>query len=87
MPFLPGGLDDIIIPGESTIDSKQLRKVAPGLSRGLRLPGDEDDDILDLDLAESGSEEKEPGSPVSLSDDAPGGSALTRLPGRKCSAG
>ncbi|KAF7784214.1 hypothetical protein Agabi119p4_379 [Agaricus bisporus var. burnettii] len=59
VPFLPGGLDDIIIPGESTTGTKQLRKVAPGLSRGLRLPGDEDDDILDLDFTEHTNEEKE----------------------------
>lgn len=39
--------------------TKQLRKVAPGLSRGLRLLGDEDDDILDLDFTEHTNEGKE----------------------------
>lgn len=62
MPFLPGGLDDIVLPekaGESSTNNKQLRKVAPGLSRGLRLPGDEDDEILDLDVdkVDDGGEE------------------------------
>jgi hypothetical protein len=62
------------------MDNKQLRKVAPGLSRGLRLPGDEDDDILDLDLADSASEGKEPEYSVRLSDD-PCNNSLTRLLG------
>jgi hypothetical protein len=53
VPFWPGGLDaaardpggvDAYITGE-----KGLRTVAPGLSRGLRLPGETlDDDFVDV---------------------------------------
>lgn len=37
------------------MDNKQLREVAPGLSRGIRLPGEVENKILDLDVV--GSEE------------------------------
>lgn len=57
VPFLPGGLDDIVAsikPGDPSANDKQLRKVAPGLSRGIRLPGEIEDEILDLDIDETG---------------------------------
>ena len=48
VPFLPGGLDSVK-PADDVIDfqegSSQLRTVAPGLSRGLRLPGQNEDDL------------------------------------------
>lgn len=55
MPFWPGGLDNVK-SSEDTLDfiegSSQLRTVAPGLSRGLRLPGqsldDTDPDVVGL---------------------------------------
>ena len=55
VPFLPGGLD-VLKPSNDVIDlpegSAHLRTVAPGLSRGLRLPGDgvedADSDMVDL---------------------------------------
>lgn len=53
MPFLPGGLDDIIVSGEPSTDNRRLRKIAPGLSRGLRLSGNDQDDILGLDINEA----------------------------------
>lgn len=37
--------------GECSINEKQLRKIAPGLSRGLRSPGVEDE-IFDLNVDE-----------------------------------
>ena len=51
VPFWPGGLEDAVISrGTGDIseeEKKQLRTVAPGLSRGLRLPGDpEEDEVL-----------------------------------------
>ncbi|KAJ3551432.1 hypothetical protein NP233_g13083 [Leucocoprinus birnbaumii] len=63
VPFLPGGLDDIVAPsksGEDSVNSKLLRKVAPGLSRGIRLPGEEEDDVLDLNIDETGEGVEEP---------------------------
>ncbi|KAH9929726.1 antiviral helicase [Fomitopsis serialis] len=60
VPFWPGGLDNIKADATAVDDlheeAKGLRKVAPGLSRGLRLPGDEaDEDALDdLDFAQGG---------------------------------
>jgi len=32
------------------VNNKQLREVAPGLSRGIRLPGEVENSILDLDV-------------------------------------
>ncbi|TFK26711.1 translation repressor [Coprinopsis marcescibilis] len=54
VPFLPGGLDDIPLESLSSVaidgSTRGLRTVAPGLSRGLRLPGEPvSDDILNLD--------------------------------------
>lgn len=53
MPFRPGGLDDISLDPVFSLDpilnsKKGLRKVAPGLSRGLRLPGNgvEDEELV-----------------------------------------
>ena len=41
VPFWPGGFDDEVIePTSVASDSKGFRTVAPGLPRGLRLPGD-----------------------------------------------
>lgn len=60
VPFLPGGLDDIIKSGEnerSPVNKKRLREVAPGLSRGIRLPGELDNKNLGLDVV--GTEEGE----------------------------
>ncbi|KAG6846093.1 hypothetical protein H0H87_006457 [Tephrocybe sp. NHM501043] len=55
VPFWPGGLEDPLVkpdhgsPGEKAV--KGLRTIAPGLSRGLRLPGDvmEDENLMALD--------------------------------------
>ncbi|KAL1661387.1 NUC185 domain-containing protein [Schizophyllum commune] len=48
VPFWPGGLEDAVISrgtGDITEEEKkQLRTVAPGLSRGLRLPGDPEEE-------------------------------------------
>ncbi len=53
MPFWPGGLDDVrkdtFTVKELDETSNGLRKVPPGLSRGLRLPGAELEDML-IDL-------------------------------------
>lgn len=55
VPFWPGGLEDPIIepPEANTTDSKPkgLRTIPPGFARGLRLPGDDEDeeDLLSLD--------------------------------------
>ncbi|KAI6153957.1 ATP-dependent RNA helicase [Pisolithus tinctorius] len=49
IPFQPGGLDDVLLSSKTGQPNERgLRTVAPGLSRGLRLPGDEvDDETLD----------------------------------------
>lgn len=55
MPFWPGGLDNLK-PSNEAIElqegSAQLRTVAPGLSRGLRLPAsdDTDPDVVSLSV-------------------------------------
>lgn len=53
VPFWPGGLDNIKPVEDDTLEfvegSSQLRTVAPGLSRGLRVPGQNQDEI-DLDV-------------------------------------
>lgn len=45
VPFWPGGLDDVVKDPASIMDlnetSESLRTVPPGMSRGLRFPGDE----------------------------------------------
>lgn len=47
VPFWPGGLENLAGVTEDVAEKsgqvKGLRTVAPGLSRGLRLPGDEED--------------------------------------------
>ncbi|KAG2022761.1 translation repressor [Coprinopsis cinerea AmutBmut pab1-1] len=58
VPFLPGGLDDLPLESLSnaSIDpsTRGLRTVAPGVSRGLRLPGEDiPDDLLNLEDEES----------------------------------
>jgi hypothetical protein len=40
--------------GEPSVDKQQLRRIAPGLSRGIRLPGEVEDEVLDLDVDEAG---------------------------------
>ena len=61
VPFWPGGLDDARADTAAIDDlheeAKGLRKVAPGLSRGLRLPGDDadEDGIDDLEFAPEGN--------------------------------
>ncbi|OCH88756.1 antiviral helicase [Obba rivulosa] len=56
VPFWPGGLEGILKAPEALIelheDNRRLRTVAPGLSRGLRLPGDESEDTALADLGQ-----------------------------------
>jgi hypothetical protein len=62
VPFWPGGLEDVgaisAVPAGLAVE-KGLRTVAPGLSRGLRLPGEyAEDDVAaweGLEAAEKGS--------------------------------
>ncbi|KAF8915101.1 antiviral helicase [Mucidula mucida] len=55
VPFWPGGLDDVLLNLDASLDNgeikKGLRTIPPGFSRGLRLPGDEieNDVLLELD--------------------------------------
>lgn len=48
MPFWPGGLDaaekESLALKDLDESSKGLRKIPPGFTRGLRLPGDTDED-------------------------------------------
>lgn len=45
VPFWPGGLDDLSAnPSNHNFVNKGFRMVPPGFSRGLRLPGEIDDD-------------------------------------------
>ena len=53
MPFWPGGMDDIQKDSVDIEDlqrgSKEFRTIPPGLTRGLRLPGDDaeaDEDLM-----------------------------------------
>ncbi|KAI0035130.1 antiviral helicase [Vararia minispora EC-137] len=63
VPFWPGGLEALLPEREDEdgeVRPKGLRTVAPGLSRGLRLPGDEveDDAVQEIDsLVGSGKKE------------------------------
>ena len=45
VPFLPGGLDEVLVDALADLapdhSTRGLRTIAPGLDRGLRLPGDE----------------------------------------------
>lgn len=66
VPFWPGGFDDVsagsLGPNGLATDSKAFRSVAPGLHRGLRLPGDpiEDEELVDIEeSAEATSEGNE----------------------------
>lgn len=57
VPFWPGGLDeavrDSIKINDLGEDSKGLKKIPPGFSRGLRLPGEssepEEDELASID--------------------------------------
>lgn len=54
VPFLPGGLEELSVEALSNQaierSTKGLRTVAPGLTRGLRLPGENiPDEILAMD--------------------------------------
>ncbi|RDB28581.1 hypothetical protein Hypma_015957 [Hypsizygus marmoreus] len=55
VPFWPGGLEDPLVEAVEGLaegsSTKGLRTIAPGLRRGLRLPGEEteDDDLIALD--------------------------------------
>ncbi|KAH8099717.1 antiviral helicase [Cristinia sonorae] len=50
VPFWPGGMDDVLKESVAVVDleetSKGLLRIPPGLSRGLRFPGDEDEEEL-----------------------------------------
>jgi len=54
VPFWPGGLEDLAVDGLSTrvANSKDLKTIPPGFSRGLRFPGEsiEDDEITSIDV-------------------------------------
>lgn len=55
VPFWPGGLDEILLSDSAAAasSSKELRRIPPGFSRGLRFgdedPFEEDPDSLDID--------------------------------------
>jgi antiviral helicase SKI2 len=55
IPFWPGGLDEAAKDAVFTMDleeeSKCLKKIPPGFSRGLRLPGETDEPEEDLELS------------------------------------
>jgi len=56
VPFWPGGLDDVLVDSNAIngLDekSKGLRTVVPGLSRGLRLPGEAAEEHILQDIDE-----------------------------------
>ena len=62
VPFWPGGLDDVLLSSDA-VDvgdiKKGLRTVPPGLSRGLRLPGDDTEETGLLELDESTDRRRE----------------------------
>jgi antiviral helicase SKI2 len=48
VPFWPGGLEDVLNPGRKATNDdtrEELKTIPPGFSRGLRLPGDETENI------------------------------------------
>ena len=51
VPFWPGGLDEVLLPEEksgSSSSRRGLRTIAPGLSRGLHVRGDDVNDREDF---------------------------------------
>ncbi|TCD65475.1 hypothetical protein EIP91_002593 [Steccherinum ochraceum] len=50
VPFWPGGMDDVLKESVAVVDleetSKGLLTVPPGFSRGMKFPGDEDEDEI-----------------------------------------
>lgn len=62
VPFWPGGLDGILKAPEELYDLHEdggrLRTVAPGLSRGLRLSGDDSEDAALADLGRISDESR-----------------------------
>ncbi|KAH8119970.1 antiviral helicase [Phellopilus nigrolimitatus] len=59
VPFWPGGLDEVLNPqGASISDAKGLRTIPPGLSRGLRLGGEDTayDEISTMEPEDGGAE-------------------------------
>ncbi|KAI0800779.1 antiviral helicase [Fomes fomentarius] len=85
VPFWPGGLENLK-PSNETIESQegsaQLRIIAPGLSRGLRLPGsasdDTDPDVVNLSVGRArvatGEDETANGHPYEFTEDDVDGS-------------
>ncbi|KZV67653.1 antiviral helicase [Peniophora sp. CONT] len=77
VPFWPGGLEALLPEAEDEDgvgEPKGLRTVAPGLSRGLRLPGDEaeeDATLQELDGLGDDAAQKPVNGPVPLYEDAP----------------
>ncbi|KJA28622.1 hypothetical protein HYPSUDRAFT_129128 [Hypholoma sublateritium FD-334 SS-4] len=84
VPFWPGGFNDEVIESTSLAsDSKGFRTVAPGLPRGLRLPGDpveeeelvaiegKDSEILDEGEEQTNTKDEQDGDEVGEDLEAP----------------
>lgn len=60
-PFWPGGLDESLGLDEDAVDRKganELQSIPPGFTRGMRLPGEEDESELLDDLQQGRSHEE-----------------------------
>ncbi|KAI6047978.1 ATP-dependent RNA helicase [Pisolithus marmoratus] len=70
IPFQPGGLDDVLLSSKTgQLNERGLRTIPPGLSRGLRLPGDEVEDETLVALEDSMLSKAADGDPVDVSGD------------------
>ena len=63
VPFWPGGLDeaikDSVVIRDLDEDSKGLKRVPPGFSRGLRLPGETTEEAEEGELADLHAQHRE----------------------------
>ncbi|KAF7302620.1 ATP-dependent RNA helicase [Mycena chlorophos] len=77
VPFWPGGLEDVVVAETTASSSKGLKTIPPGFTRGLMLPDEVDESLLDLgidgepddddDIAADGDaffEEEQPEAPL-----------------------
>ncbi|KAJ7610948.1 P-loop containing nucleoside triphosphate hydrolase protein [Roridomyces roridus] len=59
VPFWPGGLEDAIISSNPETSKAGLKTIPPGFTRGLRVAGEADEELLALDSIPNATEDEE----------------------------